>query len=373
MRATVQMLPALSDVIEILAALDPRERLEALIEYGEDLPELGETMRRKRDAGEHIIRECQSPVCFCVDVVDGVLQLYVDVPKEAPIARGFVAMLYAVFNGAPAQSLAAAPSDLLEATGLIGGLTLQRQHGLGAIYRTLLTAHPPADRNTAGLAAVVLAAGSSTRMPGRNKLLIDFRGKPLVSHVVEALLEVAAEPADGLINQVVVVVGFAADDMVQALKSREPVRDGLADGTLAFASNEEYAEGMAASIRAGVRAVDAMNAVDGKPAPSSGYMFCLGDQPLVSAAEYRAIATAFAEAAASSNRSIVAPYHRGRQGNPIVFSTAFADDILQISGSRGCRPLLERYRSSVVRVEIATDAVLRDVDTEGDLIAITSR
>ena len=144
-------------------------------------------------------------------------------------------------------------------------------------------------------------------------------------------------------------------------------------GTLAFASNEEYAEGMAASIRAGVRAVDAMNAVDGKPAPSSGYMFCLGDQPLVSAAEYRAIATAFAEAAASSNRSIVAPYHRGRQGNPIVFSTAFADDILQISGSRGCRPLLERYRSSVVRVEIATDAVLRDVDTEGDLIAITSR
>ena len=373
MRATAQMLPALSDVIEILAALDPMERLEAIIDYGYDLPELTDTIRQKRDAGEHIIRECQSPVFFYVDVVDGILELHVDAAREAPVARGFVAMLHAVFNGAPAQSLAAAPLDLLAAAGLSDALTLQRRHGLGAIYRTLLEAHPRTDSSRAGIAAVVLAAGISARMPGRNKLLVELRGRPLISHVVETLLEVVAERAEGSINRVVIVLGFEAGDVRNALASREPVQEALEARTLAFVANDNYSEGIAASIRAGVRAVNAMSEAGPNSARSNGYMFCLADQPLITAAEYRTIAMAFAHAVARSNRTIVVPYYGDRQGNPVVFSTEFGPKILQINGIDGCRPLLQRYRSSIVGVEVATDAVLRDVDTEDALQAIRDR
>lgn len=138
MQTEGEMLPELEAAIEALASLDRVERLEALIAYGERLPALSDAARAQRDAGEHIIRDCQSPVFFRVDADDSVLRLQADVPREAPVARGFTAMLCVVFDGAPVSALSTAPRDLLSAAGLDEALTFQRRRGLGAIYGKLL-------------------------------------------------------------------------------------------------------------------------------------------------------------------------------------------------------------------------------------------
>ena len=88
------------------------------------------------------------------------------------------------------------------------------------------------------IAAIVLAAGRSTRMGAANKLTADIGGKPMVRCVVEAALASAASP-------VLVVTGHQAAD----------VRAALAGLAVAFVDNPDYAAGLSTSLKAGIAAV----------------------------------------------------------------------------------------------------------------------
>ncbi|MFT5144313.1 MAG: cysteine desulfuration protein SufE [Rhodothermales bacterium] len=132
---TLTMLPALSDTIEMFASLEGAAKLELLIDFGEQLPVLDEPDARLRDSGQHMIHECQSPVFLVVRVQNGALQIRGDAPREAPIARGFTALLCEIMDGATMAELRATPTDLLSALGLHDLLSLRRRHGLSAIWQ----------------------------------------------------------------------------------------------------------------------------------------------------------------------------------------------------------------------------------------------
>jgi len=131
------MLPALSEIIDLFASVEGTAKLELLIDFGERLPPLSKPYQRLRDAGLHMIHECQSPVFLFVDVQEGIVHLHADVPREAPIARGFTALLCETFDGAPLDAMTNAPVDLLDTCGLRPLLSLQRRRGLTAIYTHL--------------------------------------------------------------------------------------------------------------------------------------------------------------------------------------------------------------------------------------------
>ena len=84
-----------------------------------------------------MIHECQAPVFLFIDVQEGIVFLHADVPREAPIARGFTALLCETFDGAPLDQLQEAPEDLLKSFGVYNLLSLQRRRGLTAIYSHL--------------------------------------------------------------------------------------------------------------------------------------------------------------------------------------------------------------------------------------------
>lgn len=130
-------MPELEDIVESFTDLEASERLEWLIDFGTSLPALPESCEVERDAGQYIVFECQAPVFFKVVNEAGVLSLFGDVPREAPVARGFVSLLIAAFDGAPAEILRSVPEDLLETLQIRSLLGMQRQRGLGAIYRRL--------------------------------------------------------------------------------------------------------------------------------------------------------------------------------------------------------------------------------------------
>ena len=131
------MKSALNDIIESFGQLEPADRLEWLIEFGASLPALPEAYHAARNAGRHIVHECQAPVFFKVETKGNSLSIIADVPREAPIARGFVSVLLNAFDGQPVNSLEQAPDDMLEALHIRTLLGMQRQHGLGAIYGKL--------------------------------------------------------------------------------------------------------------------------------------------------------------------------------------------------------------------------------------------
>ena len=120
-----------------LRTVDCPQRLDALIEQDRFLSPLPERLVRARDAGVGLVHECEAPVFLHVELVDGVARVRGDVPREAPVARGFVGLLVSVFDEAPITTLRDAPDDVLTLLGLRACLSARRRRGLEAIYRKL--------------------------------------------------------------------------------------------------------------------------------------------------------------------------------------------------------------------------------------------
>ena len=151
--------------------------------------------------------------------------------------------------------------------------------------------------------AVVLAAGTSSRMEGRNKLLLPIAGKPLIRRTIEQVI--SADPHD-----VVVVTGFQGRDVGRV----------LADLPVSLQPNLRFEEGQMASVAVGVGAL--ANATD-------AVMVCLGDMVLLGRQDYLDLVAAY-EAATDS--SIVIPHYGGERGNPILFAASYAPEV--VAGDR---------------------------------------
>jgi cysteine desulfuration protein SufE len=123
----------LDDIVAEFADLEPRERLELLLEFAENLPPLPERYLAERDAGLHRIVECQTPTFIWVELVDGHVQIFADVAPEAPTVKGFVGILVDAFNGQMPETVLATPPDLLQRLGLLESLGMVRMRGLAAI------------------------------------------------------------------------------------------------------------------------------------------------------------------------------------------------------------------------------------------------
>ena len=193
------------------------------------------------------------------------------------------------------------------------------------------------------VAAVVLAAGRSTRMGGPNKLLEAVQGRPLVRHAVEAAL------AGGL-SEVVVVTGHQRA-AVEAALSGLPVR---------FVPNPNFAEGLSTSLRAGLEAL---------PPSVDGALVLLGDMPLVRPALLARLVAAFDPAGGAH---VVAPVRDGRRGNPVLWGRRFFAALCAIEGDAGGRHLLAEQSDAAREVE-ADDGALIDVDTPEALAAVRER
>ena len=238
----------------------------------------------------------------------------------------------------------------------VGGAEVMRM-GVGGLLKEIDTRPLPrekapatpqtgiAPRSAPTIAAVVLAAGRSRRMAPHNKLLVaDRTGKPMIARVVDNVLSSNARP-------VLVVTGHQVDQVQHALGGR-PVR---------YVHAADYAEGLSASLKAGIAAV---------PQECAAALVCLGDMPLVTG---RMIDRLLSNYDPDEGRLIVLPTFRGKQGNPMLWDRQFFPEILQISGDSGARFLLGKHLEVVTEVEMADDAVLRDFDTTDSLNSLPER
>ena len=191
------------------------------------------------------------------------------------------------------------------------------------------------------VAAVVLAAGRSTRMGGPNKLLQSVGGRALVRIAAETALASRA-------SQVVVVTGHQAAEVEAALQ-------GL---SVTFVHNPDYAEGLSTSVRTGIAAL---------PASVDAAVICLGDMPRVGAALIDRLIEAFDP---SSGALIVLPSHVGQRGNPVLWARRFFEDLKALEGDTGARQILARHGDGIVEVPVTDEGASFDVDTPEALAAL---
>ncbi|MGB8038210.1 MAG: molybdopterin-binding/glycosyltransferase family 2 protein [Pseudolabrys sp.] len=217
--------------------------------------------------------------------------------------------------------------------------------GVGGLLMEIVTRPQPRDEPVPEtgrrVAAVVLAAGRSTRMGAVNKMLAEIGGKPLVRIAVEQAVASRAKP-------VIVVTGH----------EREKVEATLKGLPVCLAHNPDFSEGLGSSLRAGIAAV---------PADADAAIICLGDMPQVDAALIDRLIAAF-----DPERSalVVVPSIDGRRGNPVVWSRRFFHDLMSIQGDVGARHLIGNYTEAVVEIPVTGEAALTDVDTPESLSAV---
>lgn len=225
---------------------------------------------------------------------------------------------------------------------LLAGLKVTRAEltgmGVGGLLMEIVTRPQPrtpvGSEGNRNVAAIILAAGRSTRMGGPNKLLAELGGKTLVRIVTEQAL---ASKASG----VVVVTGHQAAQVEQALS-------GL---NVRFVRNPDFAEGLASSVKSGIAAV---------PQNADGAVVCLGDMPLISADLIDRLIETFAPDRGSL---IAVPVSDGRRGNPVLWSRRFFNELMTLDGDIGARHLIAKHSEAVAEVPVEGHGAFLDIDT----------
>jgi molybdenum cofactor cytidylyltransferase len=183
------------------------------------------------------------------------------------------------------------------------------------------------------VAGLVMAAGRSSRM-GANKLLMDDNGKPIVARVVEQAL--AADLAE-----VVVVTGHQEAEMRAALAGRK----------VRFVPCPDYADGMSASLRCGLKALS--TDVDAA-------LVLLGDMPRVGTGLLRRMIAAFNP---TEGRAIIVPSFQGKRGNPVLWDRRFFAEMTALAGDVGARHLIGEHAELVTEIEAEDAGIFLDIDT----------
>lgn len=127
----------LAEIRDDFHALEQNDRLQLLLEFSDELPELPERYRDHPDLLERV-EECQAPVFIFVEVdAADVVHLYATAPKEAPTTRGFASILVQGLAGLTSEQVLAVPDDFPQDLGLTQAVSPLRIRGMSALlWRT---------------------------------------------------------------------------------------------------------------------------------------------------------------------------------------------------------------------------------------------
>jgi molybdenum cofactor cytidylyltransferase len=190
----------------------------------------------------------------------------------------------------------------------------------------------------ARVSAVVLAAGASARM-GRAKQLLPLGRNTVLAQTLKNVL--AAR-----VDEMVLVLGASAAAIRQQLPRSQLER-------FKVVVNQDYRQGMATSLRAGLSALDPR---------SDAALIVLGDQPFIRPQTLDQIVEGYGR----SRTPIVIPSYQGNRGNPVLLDRSVFSEVMALEGDIGCRAIFGNHLEDILKVEVEDPGVLLDIDDQGD-------
>ncbi len=192
--------------------------------------------------------------------------------------------------------------------------------------------------------AVLLAAGSGSRLGGKPKSLLELGGVPLIRRQLIAL-------SGAGVDEVVVVLGHHADAIEASVR----------DFPVTLARNPSPDDGQASSVRIGLQALAGkLDAV----------VVALADQPMINAQDITDLISAFKKRGAAQ---MVVPRIAGEPGNPVIFEAALRDEWLAGDVNAACRRWREANPERVHWLDTDNSRYRVDIDTPEDLQRFTER
>ncbi|MFT8315341.1 MAG: molybdenum cofactor cytidylyltransferase [Clostridium sp.] len=182
------------------------------------------------------------------------------------------------------------------------------------------------------ITAIVMASGYARRM-GENKLLLKYKGKTFIQHTLDKVKKC------NFYSKIVVARDKAIIELAESLDFKT-------------VKNEWADKGQSEAIKLGL---------NNSPV-SDGYMFFTSDQPLLDIETIELLMDAFYK----NSNSIIVPRFMGRKGSPVVFSSKFFKELIQLQGDTGGKKVINDHRESIIFVDVKREEVLMDVDTWED-------
>jgi molybdenum cofactor cytidylyltransferase len=186
------------------------------------------------------------------------------------------------------------------------------------------------------IAIVILAAGTSSRL-GSPKQLLDYKGKNLLRHAVDTALETECP-------SVFVVLGA----------NSELLRKELKDKPVTVLENTNWQEGMASSIRCGLKYIT------GTILRPDSIIFMVCDQPFVSSS----LLLSLIEKKLETKMPIVASSYYDKLGTPALFHRSFFSMLMELTGDKGAGKLIADNPDKVATVSFPEG--ITDIDTKED-------
>jgi molybdenum cofactor cytidylyltransferase len=182
------------------------------------------------------------------------------------------------------------------------------------------------------VSAIILAAGESKRM-GRDKLLLDFGGETLIERVVGALVR-------SKVDRILVLAGANSGKIRKLFRGRKAL----------VVRNRKYKEGMAASIREGLRHIDP---------ETHGVLIALGDHPFLTTEVIDQLIDGYRK----TEKGIVYPVFEGKPGHPVIFNLKrYGKALADLKGDVGGRSVVQAHPEDVFAVVVDSSGVISDID-----------
>lgn len=189
------------------------------------------------------------------------------------------------------------------------------------------------------ISGILLAAGESKRMGGSFKPLLKWGRRTVIGECVYNLRQ-------SQLTELIVVLGHREAE----------IRPRLLGSGVAYAINPDYrAGGMLSSIKTGIAQVSPQ---------MKAMLIALVDQPMVTTTIINQLINAYE----AGGKKIAVPVYQGRHGHPVILSTEYIDDILQINDAsdEGLRAFINSHRDEILEVPVDSASVLEDIDRPED-------
>ena len=185
------------------------------------------------------------------------------------------------------------------------------------------------------VSAILMAAGESKRM-GKPKQLMPFGRSTILEQTVDNLLS-------SEITEIIVVVGYKAEEMIKTIASR-PVKIAL---------NPMYQLGMSTSIVTGLNLINAK---------TQAVMLALADQPLVDSKTINQLIEEFY----NHNKGIAVPAYQGKRGHPVIFSIKYKKELLVLTGDIRGQRVTNHDPDDILEVSVDSESINIDIDNIND-------
>ena len=197
------------------------------------------------------------------------------------------------------------------------------------------------------ISSILLAAGTSSRMEGENKLIKEINGMPLIKHSIKNILGSA-------VDEIIVVLGHDKSLIENLIEKNKKIK---------IIYNDDYKNGVSSSIKKGLNHISER---------TEGFFICLGDMPNVNQNIYnKLIKTRYnynKKLIPERRKEIFIPFFEEKEGNPILFSKFMKEKISNIDGDFGAKKIIKNNENKILYVPIKSNGVILDFDTQKDFI-----